>query len=278
MKKNGAKYIKILIFLSIFITIISGTVLAAGWWGQPAYEWAIRNNLTSMANNSSLNNAVSLDSLYSIILKYIKMHNIQPKSNVVQNVGSINSFNKALNGIVANIDSYISKTSLTADEYRIVDTYIVHVDRTIEEQKSLLTRDNIKNIHLYMDIARYKAATLISDYSYRTYVLSRLKPIKYAELVRYNINPYFGSITRGEFFALIFSLRSDSTSMTKDAIINELYDSGIIEGYYEDTKVLELNKDITYIEVFQYLMKLDNLYDFDRTDDEKNGEEIVEIR
>lgn len=279
MKKNGSKKIKSFVTLAILIAILSTTSFAAGWWGQPHYEWAISKGLTTLSNNSSLNNVVSLENFYSTLIKYLQMKNVTPKTNIIQNVGGVNSYNKALDAIVANVDSYISKTSLTAEEYRNVDSYITHIDRTIDEQKSLLTRENLKNIHLYMNLARYKAATLIDDYSYRNYVLSRLGPTKYSELIRYNIRPYFGSVSRREFLVLMFSLLSDRT-LSSDAIITEFHDSGVLVGYEDGS--LWLDKEMTYIEMFTFLHRFEN-YDFNPvaetpTEDTGSGDEVIEVR
>ena len=121
---------------------------------------------------------------------------------------------------------------------------------SIDEQKSLLTRDDLKDLHLYMDIARYKAATLISDYSYRTYVLGRIKPTKYSELIRYNVRPYFGDITRKEFLVLMYSLLSDKTN-SEESIMEEFYESGVLQGYVKNGKVLELDRNLTYAEEYE---------------------------
>lgn len=278
MKKNGSKKIKATIVLTILISMISTSVFAAGWWGQPGYEWAHQRRITSMASTSALNNKVSHENFYTVLINYLHYKNITPKKGVIQNITALNSFNKALDGIVSNIDSYISKDELSPQDYRIVDTYIVHVDRTIDEQKSVLTRDNLKDIHLYMDIARYKAATLINDYSYRMYVLGRINPTKYSELIRYNIRPYFGDISRREFLVLMFSLLSDRT-LSQESIINEFNESGVLIGYDGD---LWLDKNLTYAEMFTFLKRFET-FDFnpvaeDNNASETNGDNIVEVR
>ena len=273
MKKNGYLKIKTAIVLMILVSMISTSVFAAGWWGQPGYEWAYQRRLTTMASTSALNNKVSHENFYTVLINYLHYKDVKPKQGVIQNITAIDSFNKALNGIVENVNSYISKTSLTPQEYRIVDTYIVHIDRTIDEQKSVLTRDDLKNIHLYMDIARYKAATLISDYSYKTYVLGRIKPSKYSELIRYNIRPYFGDISRGEFLVLMFSLLSDR-QLSSDSIFEEFYESGVLIGYDDD---LWLNKNMTYAEMFTFLMRFET-FDFNSETNSVNDDSIVEVR
>ena len=278
MKKNGSKKIKAVIVLTILISMLSTSAFAA-WWGTPGYEWAHERRITSMASTSALNNKVSHENFYTILINYLHYKEVKPKSGVIQNVSSLNSFNKALSGIVSNIDSYISKSSLTPAEYRVVDTYINHIDKTLDEQKALLTRDNLKNMHLYMDLARYKAATLIDDYSYRSYVLARIAPTKYSELIRYNIRPYFGDITRREFLVLMFSLLSDRT-LSQDAIIQEFNESGVLIGYDND---LWLDKNLTYAEMFTFLRRFET-FDFnpvieDSNSSEASGDnEIIEVR
>ena len=204
MKKTGSNIIKSILITSVIFTVMSTTVFAA-WWGLPGYEWARSKGLTSLSNNSALNNKVDHEKFYSTLISYLKYKNVTPKSSVIQHNTS-NNFNKALDGVVAEINTYLDKASLTPKEYRNVATYAEHIKKTINTNQNLLSRDNIKTINLYLSLVKYSAAVKIDDESYKTYVLNNLGPVKYKELVTYGIKPYFGDISRREFLTLMFSL------------------------------------------------------------------------
>lgn len=274
MRKKGMKYIKLVVTLGLFITILSSNVFAA-WMGIQHYEWAKSVGITTLASNSSLSSTVSHANFYSILIKYLQYRGYKRKDNVKQNVGASNSYNKTLDGMNAVVDSYISKTELTPTEYRKVLTYIEHVEDTVDKNAYLLSRDNLKDFHLYLSLAKYKAATLINEYSYKNYVMSNMGKVKYKEIVDYNIKPYYAQITRGEFLVLMFSLLSER-ELSADEIINEFYESGVLEGYLprEEGKELELNKALSYAEMFTFMHRFD-VFDFN-AETETETEENVE--
>lgn len=277
MNRKHTNFIKMVVSLSVFIAMFSSTVFAA-WWGTPGYEWAREKGITSLANNSALNNKVSHDNFYSILINYLRYKNVRPKETVLQDVGESHSFNKAIDGIVKTVDGYIIKKSLTPNEYRVVATYIDHITEILNVQSRLIDRDDLKDVFLYLSLAKYKAATLIDEYAYRVSVLNGLGPVKYRELITYNIKPYYGDITRKEFLVLMYSLLSNSTSISVDTIINQFDEAGVLLGYNDD---LMLSKNLTYAEMFTFMRRFET-FDFNPTNDESNEEpnedEIVEVR
>ncbi len=273
MKKKSSKIIKLILILSVLFTVMSTTVFAA-WWGLPGYEWARSKGLTALANNSTLNNKVSHENFYSILIKYLKYKNVAPKKNVVQHNAS-NNFNKALDGIVEEINTYLNKEVLTPKEYRNVATYTEHIKKTINENAGLLNRDNIKTINLYLSLVKYSAAVKINDDSYRTYVLNSLGAVKYRELVTYNIKPYFGDISRREFLVLMFSLLSER-DLSEEDIIKEFSDAGVLLGFDTEGQELGLSKNLTYAEMFTFLKRFE-IFDFNPTESENTeGDSTVE--
>lgn len=273
MKKKSSKIIKLILILSVLFTVMSTTVFAA-WWGLPGYEWARSKGLTALANNSTLNNKVSHENFYSILIKYLKYKNVAPKKNVVQHNAS-NNFNKALDGIVEEINTYLNKEVLTPKEYRNVATYTEHIKKTINENAGLLNRDNIKTINLYLSLVKYSAAVKINDDSYRTYVLNGLGAVKYRELVTYNIKPYFGDISRREFLVLMFSLLSER-DLSEEDIIKEFSDAGVLLGFDTEGQELGLSKNLTYAEMFTFLKRFE-IFDFNPTESENTeGDSTVE--
>lgn len=269
MKKKSSKIIKLILILSVLFTVMSTTVFAA-WWGLPGYEWARSKRLTALANNSALNNKVSHENFYSTLIKYLKYKNVTPKKNVVQHNAS-NNFNKALDGIVEEINTYLNKEVLTPREYRNVATYTEHIKKTINENANLLSRDNIKTINLYLSLVKYSAAVKIDDDSYRTYVLKSLGAVKYRELVTYNIKPYFGDISRGEFLVLMFSLLSER-DLSEEDIIKEFSDAGVLLGFDTEGQELGLSKNLTYAEMFTFLKRFE-IFDFNPTESENTEED-----
>lgn len=273
MKKKSSKIIKLILILSVLFAVMSTTVFAA-WWGLPGYEWARSKGLTALANNSTLNNKVSHENFYSILIKYLKYKNVAPKKNVVQHNAS-NNFNKALDGIVEEINTYLNKEVLTPKEYRNVATYTEHIKKTINENAGLLNRDNIKTINLYLSLVKYSAAVKINDDSYRTYVLNGLGAVKYRELVTYNIKPYFGDISRREFLVLMFSLLSER-DLSEEDIIKEFSDAGVLLGFDTEGQELGLSKNLTYAEMFTFLKRFE-IFDFNPTESENTeGDSTVE--
>lgn len=275
MKKKSAGIIKSVITLGIFITMLSTTAFAA-WWGTPGYEWARERRITSLANNSALNNKVSHENFYSILINYLRYKNVTPKDNIKQNLGQLNTYNKAIDGIIENINSYISRTSLTPNDYRVVSTYIDHISRILNENANLLPRDDLKSVDLYMSIAKYKAATLIDDDAYRAYVIANIGPVKYKELIAYNIKPYYGDISRREFLVLMFSLLSEQ-SVSEDEILKQFSESGVLVGYNDD---LMLSKNLTYAEMFTFLRRFE-VFEFNPSPEEsaenEESTDVVEV-
>lgn len=265
MKIRNSKIIKLIVALTMITTMSSTTVFAA-WWGTPGYEWAREKKITSLANNAALNNKVSHANFYSILIKYLQYKNVSVGGNVVQNVGSSSSFNKAIDGIVQTVDKYISVESMTEQDYKVVATYIEHVDEILETNSNLLSRDDLKNVYLYLSLAKYKAATLISSPAYKNLVLTNSSPTemfnvgntKYKELIDYNIKPYYGDISRKEFLVLMFSLLSEQ-EISEEEILTQFNEAGVLIGYEDGG--LWLENPLTYAEMFTFLRRFE-IFDF----------------
>lgn len=277
MKKNNSRLIRSILIICILTVMISTTTFAA-WWGTPGYEWARSKGLTYMMSNSALNRDVSLSDFYYILLKYLDFKDVTPKSGVVQHVNDTKCFNQALVDMIININSYLEKTSLTPQEYRNVATYIEHVDKIVQEQKAFLTRDDLKSFDLYLSLCKYKAATMIDEASYKTYVLSKMGEVKYKEIVKYNIKPYYGNVSRKEFLVLMFSLLSEQ-GISEDEMLKQYNESGVLLGYDDD---LMLSKNLTYAEMFTFLKRFEN-FEFnpvteEDTETEENDDRIVEVK
>ncbi len=267
MKKNVFIYI---IICTLFIFI--GTTSYAAWWGTPGYQWALSKKLTPIKTQAQLSKNVTLSDYYDIILKYLKLKNVSYKDKIIQKGRVEGLYNGAVEGIMDNINSYIdpSVEKLTPTQYRNVATLIDHSKTTMAEHSNLLTRDDLKNINLYMDLAKYRVAMLLSEDSkiereYKNNVLYSLRNTKYAASLNYGIMPMCGEMTRGAFFTLMYNLLSDQTE-TEENATKVLYESGIIEGYEKNNKILALNQRITYVEMFHFLNHLE-LLDFETSEE-----------
>ncbi len=270
MKKVCIRLTKLVIALTIFLVSVSATTFAA-WWGTPGYEWARANRLTTLANNSALNNNVSHANFYSVLIKYLQFKNVKVKENVLQNIGESNNFNGALNGMAERVDSYTTKASLTPTEYREVETYITHVRKMLSDYSQYLTRDDIKSFDLYLSLARYKAATLIDEYSYKVYVLNNMGPVKYKEIIDYNIRPYYANITRKEFLLLMYSLLSDTGNTNEESILEQYEESGVLQGFDSEVSDMRLDKELTYAEMFNFMKRFE-IFDFNPIEETEDGE------
>lgn len=256
--------IKVVMSLTIIFTTIS-TVTFAAWWGTPGYEWARSKGLTSMANNSTLNNKVSHDNFYATLLRYLRYKGVTPKGGVMQDVGEYKSQNKMIEGVIKAINGYVSKEVLTMTEYRELATYVEHIRNTITDNAEFLKRDDLKQLDLYLSLSKYECATKIDDIDYKNLVLVNLAPtkihnvgaVKYKELVEYGIKPYMKDISRKDFLVLMFSLLSEQ-NVSEDEIITQFSESGVILGYNNG---LMLEENLTYAEMFTFFRRFET-FDF----------------
>ena len=264
MKKN----IRLLICLVIVTLMLMDTNCFAAWWGTPGYEWALSKDLTSMKTQAQLNRDVTLSDYYNIILKYLRMKNVAPSGRVVQNLYVDGIYNGTINGLVKDINSNIGTniTSLSPQQYRVVADLIDHGKKQIVDYSAYLYRDDLKNLNLYFDLAKYRAAKLLSENSkiekqYKNDVLWSLRNTKYAVSIEYGILPMCGSdITRESFLVLMHHLLSNS-SATTSSILKSFNDADVLRGvniFYYDPKP---KKNMTYSEMFAFLYRFE-AYDF----------------
>ena len=256
---------KLLICFAIFTMILMCSSCFAAWWGTPGYEWALSNGLTPIKTRAQLNREVTLNDYYNIILKYLKMKNVRPTGRMVQNLYVGDIYNGAIYGLVEDINTYIGTNvkELTPQQYRVVEDLITHGKKQIVEFSEYLYRDDLKGIDLYFDLARYRAATLLSENKriereYKNSVLYSLRNTKYASSLDYGIMPMSDyDVARQSFLVLMHHILANSSAST-DAIINSFYDTGVLIGYDDS---LWLRKGITYSELFAFLYRFE-AYDF----------------
>ena len=148
---------------------------------------------------------------------------------------------------------------------------------TLPNNADMLTRDSLKDIYLYFSLAKYKAATLISDPNYKNLVLKNIGPnsvynvgnVAYKEIIDNNINPYFGDISRKEFLILMFSLLSEQ-NVSDDEILKQFAEAGVLVGY-EDGEY-QLQNPLTYAEMFTFLRRFE-IFDFNPEPETEEGTE-----
>ncbi len=273
------KFKLLFITMLTFFVLVGSSCFAAGWWGTPGYEWARTKGLTSIKTQSQLNKDVTITDYYTVILKYLSMKKVEPKNVTVQNFYVDGLYNGVVEGFVKDINSRIntSVTSLSAQEYRRVEELITHGKKTLEQYKDLLPRDDIKNLNLYLDLAKYRAASLLTENSkiekqYKNNTLYSLRNTKYASSLKYGIMPMCGNISRKSFLVLMHNLLSDSTSTSEDTIINSFYEAGVLLGVEENYKELELERNLQYSDMLAFLYRFE-AYDFSGSNSETSEEE-----
>lgn len=266
MRIHSSVLKKILMIVAIVCTV-SSTCFAA-WWATPGYEWGLSKGLTSVKSQAQLEKSVSHTDLYATILKYLKMKGVQPSGRTIHHNDDMEDLNNVVAGVFNIVNSYTSKTELTPDQYRIVESYIDHGRDTFNKYSEYITKNSVKNIDLYLALSKYKAAKLINDREYREYVLAGMKNIKNTEILNYGIIPYAGDITRREFLLLMYSLLS-SQNLSDATVIQQFNDAGVLIGYQSD---LMLDKKLTYSEMLTFLHRFEN-FDFEPVEDEA---EVVE--
>jgi hypothetical protein len=260
--KKFSKYINCIAIVMLLMFIFTNTCFAL-WWGTPGYEWALSNKLISVKTNSQLDTVVLHKDFYSILLKYLTMKNIPYKNSVTQYEYYDNTNNVA-KSLFELINVYSVKSELTAEEYRQATSLIDHGMKIIEDQKSFLERDNVKNLNEYLVCVKYKIATLIKDYNYKKYVLSTITQPPNAEVFDYAFSPFAGNITRREFLILMFNLISEN-QISNDEIIQQFIDGGVLIGYRNDYM---LDKEMTYTEMLTFLHRFE-VFDFNPVPEEE---------
>lgn len=257
MKKHFRSSKHIIAILVLTIVLFTSNVSFAAWWATPGYEWGLTRGLTSVKSKTQLNQVVTHSDFYSIILKYLELKGVQPERKLAHHTDDMSYLNNVVAGLFNLINTYTSKSSLTPDEYRQVESYVEHARGTFEQYSQYLSRNSVKNIDLYLRLSQYKAATIIDDREYKELALSRLGRVKNAEIFNYGMIPYAGDITRREFLLLMFDLLS-SQGLSDEEIITSFNEAGVLLGYQSD---LMLDKEITYSEMLTFLYRFE-IYDF----------------
>lgn len=274
MKKHLINSKRIFAILLLTIVLFTSNVSFAAWWATPGYEWGLTKGLTSIKSQKELNSVVTHSDFYTIVLKYLALKDVQPEGKLAHHSDNMEYLNNVVAGLFKLINGYTSKASLTPDEYRQVESYVEHARKTFKNYSNYLSRNNTKNIDLYLELSQYRAATLINDREYRDLVLSRIRNVKNSDIFTYGIIPYAGDITRREFLVLMFDLLSYQ-SLTDDEIIRSFNEAGVLLGYESD---LMLDKQITYSEMLTFLYRFE-IYDFNPMPEEieDGGEEEVQV-
>lgn len=259
------KYIRLSICLIIIIAMFMCTNCFGAWWGTPGYEWALSKDLTSVKTQAQLNRDVTLSDYYSIILKYLSMKNVPYTNRMVQGITVEEIYNGALDGLVKDINTFIGadKKELTPQQYRVVCELIDHGKKQMSDYSIHLYRDDLKNLTLYFDLAKYRAATLLTEdkkieRQYKNNELYKLRNTKYAVSLKYGILPICAdTISRESFLVLMHNILSGSSS-TSDNIIRSFNEAQVLRGYENS---LWLKKSMTYSEMFAFLHRFE-IYDF----------------
>ncbi len=266
----------------VFITVLTllimiGTSSLAAWWGTPGYEWALARGLTSMKTQSQLTKTVTISDYYEIILKYLNLKGVATKNEIVQNTQVGSFYNGALTGMMNQAASYIDSSvkSVSPQQYKILNEYIENAKRLMVEYSNDLSRDNLKDLNLFLDLVKYRGAMLLSEETkaeedYKRNILYGLRNTKYAASLSYGIMPICGKITRGDFLVLMHNLLS-SRELTRDDIIKSFNESGVLLGYYNN---LWLDEEIRYSEILTFLYRFES-YDFNATE---NVTEMVDAK
>ncbi len=271
MRKHLKNSKRIIAILLLTIVLFTSNVSLAAWWGAPGYEWGLSRGLTSVKSKTQLDKPVSHTDFYSMILKYLTLKGVEPEGRLVHHSDDMSYLNNIIAGLFELINTFTSREALTPDEYRVVETYVKHARQTFNEYKQYLTRENMKNVDLYMSLSQYKAATLINDREYKALALSRLNNVKNSEIFAYGIIPYAGEITRREFLLLMFDLLSRQ-ELTDEEILASFNEAGVLIGYQSD---LMLNKEITYSEMLTFMYRFE-IYDFNPIPEEEIEEDLEE--
>ena len=145
----NSRFLKGILMLIIAVSMFSSTCFGA-WWGTPGYEWGLSKGLTSVKSQRSLEEPVTHADLYSTILKYLYMKGISPSYRSVHHRDDMTYLNNVVAGVFGLINNYTSRSYLTPDDYRIVESYIDHGRDTFYKYKSFI-RNDMRNRYLLMN-------------------------------------------------------------------------------------------------------------------------------
>lgn len=258
--RKSSRTKKVIAMLLLVVMMLMSTNVFAVWWATPGYEWALANGLTNVKTTSQLNRNVSLTDFYTTAIKYLKLKGISPRDESIHHEDTMEGVDNVAKGLFDIINGYNSRESLTIQQYYVVENYIEHGRQTLEkyvDYSQYMTRDNLKNIDLYLALSQYKAANLIDDRTHRERILSGLGNVKNSDIIRYNMLPYAGDITRQEFLLVMYDLIS-ADERNSQAVISAFEEAGVLVGF--DTG-LELDKKITYSEMLTFLYRFE-IFDF----------------
>lgn len=275
MKKIAYAKKTIVVLLAVMMLITNTISYAAIWWGNPGYEWALSNGLTGVKSRTQLNQDVSLSDFYATTIRYLNLKGIKPREETIQHNDAMDGIDNVAKGIFEIINSYTARSSLTIQQYYIVENYVEHGRDTLNkylDYSQYLTRENVKNIELYLTLSQYRAAMLIDNRTDRDFILSKLGPVKNSEIIQYNIVPYVGRITRQEFLLVLYDLIS-AVERDNNSVIDAFYEADVLKGFDDKTQVLELDKTLTYSEMYSFLYRFEN---FDFGDGSTENEEAEE--
>ena len=272
---NKAKKLMVRILILSLVVINVMTTTFAFWWGDPGYEWCFKNGITPAMTQSELNKVASNEKFYDVLLKYLRYKGVRSHGQINRSFeGNVEDINPIFAGMAKTIGSYLSKTSLTPQEYKQVIAYVDHAESNIASHLSYVNRSEAKEFFLYLSLVRYRAAMLIDHTTdYRKAELAKYSNVKYKDIYLYGMQPYFGTITRKEFLVLMFTLLADKDALSQysdQSIIDVFYQSGVLQGY-EDGE-LWLNQRITYAEMYAFLRRFE-MFDFTFSSEETATEE-----
>lgn len=280
MKKS-----RILFVMMFVVCMLIGSNCYAAWWGTPGYEWALARRLTPIKTQSQLNKDVTVDDYYNTILKYLSMKNVGYKQDVMQDFQVDGLYNGFIEGLVKDVSSYVKVDTkeLSPKQYRNVAKLIDESKVLMEGYSNYLFRDDLKELNLYLDLSKYRAAMLLAENSkiekeYKNNVLYGLRNTKHTSSLKYGIMPMCGEVTRGEFLVLIHRIMSDDATLSADAILKSLNEAGVLLGYDNS---LYLQQNLKYSEMLTFFYRFE-AYDFtsinepEKTEDETKEEEVVE--
>lgn len=280
MKKS-----RILFVMAFVVCMLISSNCYAAWWGTPGYEWALARRLTPIKTQAQLNNDVTVSDYYNTILKYLSMKNVGYKSVVMQDFQVDGLYNGFVEGLVQDVSSYVSTdvNELTPKQYRNVSKLIDESKGLMDQYSNYLSRDDLKELNLYLDLSKYRAGMLLTENSkiekeYKNNVLYGLRNTKYTASLKYGIMPMCGEVTRGEFLVLMHKILSNDASLSETTILKSLNEAGVLLGYDDS---LYLKQNLKYSEMLTFLYRFE-AYDFTSINEEKkeesdtNEEEVVE--
>lgn len=246
------KNIKRSVILLIIIMISMFQAALGASWDVSAYKWADANKLTAYSNIQHLDKTVDNIKYYEILYKFLTLHNVEGTQQIRKYTFNDKNKKSLFTEIDSIIYDYLKDTTLTIKDYRACESLLDHTSQLAQDYPTNLKTIDKNNVDSYVSFLRYIINQKLEDKQLQK---NMTKPEGFSLFEDYGYYPAIQDVSREEFLVMYYYITKNTTD-SNDAIIKYYKDSNVIQGY---NKNLMLDSNLTYAQLYQFLMRLNNL-------------------